>query len=261
MKVTFDFWGTSDAQGVPRLLCDCTVCTSRDERNRRTRPSMLVKTGQNHLLIDLSPDFRTQFLRVADKQIPQIILFTHAHHDHIGGLGDFADLCAWNHARVTLVSPEDVVDTILTRFPYLANRPTMSFQKRDRWQVGDIEIGFHRVNHGANGYAYGIRFSTKHVRFAYISDAISLSAKEWEPFHDLDCLILGTSYWKEEAPLQKRSVYSVEEVIPLLGKLRPKRVYLTHLSHDIDVAAKEKLLPEHTRFAYDGLQVVLEQED
>lgn len=137
----------------------------------------------------------------------------------------------------------------------------ITFQEEQRWQMGEMEINFHRVNHGANGYAYGICFASKHVSFAYMSDAISLTVKEWQPFYNLDCLILGTSYWKEEAPLQKRSVYSVDEVIPLLEQLQPSRVYLTHLSHDIDITEKEKLLPEHVRFAYDGLRIVLGSEE
>ncbi|WP_134683995.1 MBL fold metallo-hydrolase [Brevibacillus migulae] len=258
MNVSIQFWGTSDAQGVPRMLCNCHVCSSEEKSNVRTRPSMLVEYGDDQILIDLSPDFRQQFFAFANKRVPDTVLFTHAHHDHIGGLGDFADLASWNQKKVNMVSPEDIIETILTRYPYLARRNGLHFQKEDTWQIGNLRIGFHRVNHGANGYSYGIRFETDTLRFAYVSDAINLTDAEWLPFFELDCLILGTSYWREDAPMSRRSVYSVEEVLPILEKLKPSVVYLTHLSHDIDHEQKESLLPKHVRFAYDGLLIALQ---
>jgi len=53
----------------------------------------------------------------------------------------------------------------------------------------------------------------------------------------------------------RRSVYSVEEVIPIIEKIKPSVLYLTHLSHDIDYTEKESLLPGNIHFAYDGLRI------
>lgn len=61
-------------------------------KNRRTRPSVLLNDQETNLLIDISPDFRTQFLACGDIAIPDTVLITHAHNDHIAGLGDYADL-------------------------------------------------------------------------------------------------------------------------------------------------------------------------
>ena len=178
MNLSIQFWGTSDAQGVPRMMCTCKVCASNEKRNVRTRPSMLVEYGKDQALVDLSPDFRQQFFHYANKRIPETVLFTHAHHDHIGGLGDFADLASWNQKHVTLVSPGDVIEMISTRYPYLTRRNRLHFQKSDACQIGEMIISFHRVNHGANGYSYGIRFETPKVRMAYVSDAINLTHDE-----------------------------------------------------------------------------------
>jgi phosphoribosyl 1,2-cyclic phosphate phosphodiesterase len=239
------------------LLCKCLVCQQTNGENQRTRPSLFVELDDCQLMVDLSPDFRQQLLRKNSQVIANTVLFTHAHHDHIGGLGDYADLCFWQQIVATLISPSDVIETIRTRYPYLAKRPSLIFQAKSTLSIGRWIIAFHRVNHGANGHSYGLHFQTEGFRWAYIPDAINLSLEEWQPFEQLDLLILGTSYWDEEAPLNKRSVYSVKEALEASDIIRPKQLIFTHLSHDIDITEKSSLLPPHVRFAYDGLKLKL----
>ena len=52
--------GCGASMGVPAVGCSCAVCTSSDERNRRTRTSALVTVGDTTILIDAGPDFRAQ---------------------------------------------------------------------------------------------------------------------------------------------------------------------------------------------------------
>src|SRR4051812_40692112 len=84
--------GSGTSAGVPSLLCDCAVCTSKDPRDTRLRPSILFRFeepgfGERVILIDTTPDFRAQALRTPIKRI-DAILYTHAHADHILGLDD-----------------------------------------------------------------------------------------------------------------------------------------------------------------------------
>ena len=57
------FLGTGTSHGVPMIACDCAVCTSTDPRDNRLRPSVLVTYDGRNVLIDTTPDFRTQALR------------------------------------------------------------------------------------------------------------------------------------------------------------------------------------------------------
>src|SRR5512146_3034649 len=85
LKITVLGSGTS--VGVPTIGCHCAVCTSTDPRDNRLRPSVLVSYEGRNVLIDTTPDFRTQALRAHIERV-DAILFTHEHADHIMGLDD-----------------------------------------------------------------------------------------------------------------------------------------------------------------------------
>src|SRR5262249_43158356 len=85
MKVTF--LGTGTSVGIPSIGCECAVCLSDDERDKRLRASILVEYDGHNIIVDTSTDFRYQALRVGLQQL-DAVLFTHAHADHIFGLDD-----------------------------------------------------------------------------------------------------------------------------------------------------------------------------
>ena len=85
MKVTILGSGTS--QGVPVIACECDVCRSTDEHDKRLRSSVMIDIEDKKLIIDAGPDFRTQMLQAQVKDV-RALLLTHEHKDHIGGLDD-----------------------------------------------------------------------------------------------------------------------------------------------------------------------------
>ena len=80
--------GSGTSMGVPTLGCDCEVCRSNDPRDKRLRSSSLVYTDDAVILIDCGPDFRQQYMQVRPFVVPDAILITHEHSDHVGGLDD-----------------------------------------------------------------------------------------------------------------------------------------------------------------------------
>ena len=85
--MTLTFLGSGTSTGVPIIPCQCPVCTSTDPHDKRLRPSVLLEFDGRAVVIDTTPDFRTQALRAGMTRL-DAVLFTHGHADHIMGLDD-----------------------------------------------------------------------------------------------------------------------------------------------------------------------------
>src|SRR5205085_7155462 len=85
LKITF--LGTGTSSGVPMIACSCEVCTSKDPKDNRLRSSILIESKTTTIVVDTTPDFRFQMLRLGVTKL-DAVLFTHPHKDHIAGLDD-----------------------------------------------------------------------------------------------------------------------------------------------------------------------------
>ena len=85
MPVEARILGCGSSSGVPRLGLDGPdwgACDPREPRNRRTRCSLLVRTGALNLLIDTSPDLREQMLLAAVGNLRPIAHHADGMHQH-----------------------------------------------------------------------------------------------------------------------------------------------------------------------------------
>jgi phosphoribosyl 1,2-cyclic phosphate phosphodiesterase len=91
---------------------------------------------------------------------------------------------------------------------------------------------------------YGYRVGA----FAYVTDASAIPAETMAQLEGLDTLILN-ALRLEPHPTH----LSVGEAVEIIGQLRPRRAFLTHLTHRLDHAETEARLPHPIRVGYDGL--------
>lgn len=251
------FRGTGDSMGVPRVYCDCAVCAEArtTKLNRRFRSSLqIIEQSAGSIWIDCGPDWTKQMEAAGARNI-DTMLITHAHFDHIGGLVEWADCCRWLGVKGVAYSPSEVIAEITARFPWLSNH--IDFRPFDaEIAVGGWKARSWRVNHGKNGYSYAFRFDHAETgaSWAYCSDSIGLNEAEQERLYGLDLLIFGTSFYKEPYAYETRSVYDVTEALDLIGKWKPKKTVLTHMSHDIDLR-RDYELPAGVSFAFTGQEL------
>jgi phosphoribosyl 1,2-cyclic phosphate phosphodiesterase len=255
-RARLTFLGSGDSQGVPRRWCDCEVW--REPRaggvNARRRSSALLHAGSERVLLDAAPEARLQ-LSDAGVRALDAVLVTHAHNDHVLGLGEIADMARWTGSTVPIFAPADVLPRIrercayLTRGAYAVRVPMRPLEAAGRRSAG-WDVTAVRVPHGFNGHAYGLRFDRPHAAWGYLPDSLDLT--DTAPWEALGLPVLGTSFRRENAPRATRSVYDMVGAAALLERLRPRRVVLTHLSHGVDVRQPP---PTGTGFARDAMMI------
>jgi phosphoribosyl 1,2-cyclic phosphate phosphodiesterase len=261
---TLTFLGTGTSMGVPTLGCDCAVCTSAtsptgDPRNRRTRPSVLVSWESHNVLIDTGPDFHAQAIRANIRRL-DAVLYTHGHADHVLGMDDLRPLSFHNSpADLPLYADEPTARTLERIFDY-----TFPTDTRDRYPTS-ARVTIHRIptTPGAEVTLFGAHFLRVPVthgrhtiagyRFgnaAYLTDLSDIPAESLPLLANLDLLVLD-ALRREPHPTHAHLAKSIE----LVERINPRRAYFTHMSHDLDHAATEAILPPHIRLAYDTLQI------
>jgi phosphoribosyl 1,2-cyclic phosphate phosphodiesterase len=248
--------GSGTSTGVPTIGCQCEVCTSTDPRDKRLRPSIWIRYAGHGILIDTTPDFRTQALRAPVERV-DAILYTHAHADHILGLDDVRPFNYRQRAAIPIYAKQDTLDSIQRVFRYaLEPEPKQtSIPKLKLHAIGEepfdlfgLKIEPLRVLHGATEIL-GFRFGPA----AYITDQSDLPAETKDKLRDLDVLFLDALRHK---PHPTHS--TVAQSLQWVEELKPRRAFFTHISHDLGHASTERSLPGGVRLAYDGLEITVE---
>ena len=87
--------------------------------------------------------------------------------------------------------------------------------------------------------------------FGYLTDCNNISQEERDKLRGLDTLVV-TALRKEK----HLSHFNLEEALELISDLKPKKAYLTHLSHQMGLYKDvQKELPEGVFLGYDGLEI------
>lgn len=249
--------GSGTSTGVPVLGCDCGVCRSADPRDQRTRASVLLQTPRGRILFDTTPEMRLQLLREGVGRV-EAIVYTHYHADHLFGLDDARLFPKYLGAPIPLFCEAEVEAVIRRAFDY-AFQGTAS---EGPW-VGLPQVAFRRIEPGVPFEAVGetIRpIRLEHGRFrvlgfrigdvAYCTDVSRIPESSWSELEGLDVLILDAL---RRAPHPTH--LSLDQALEVVDRLRPRRTYLTHLSHDLGHESTERGLPDDVRLAFDGLVI------
>lgn len=254
MQVTFLGSGTS--HGVPVITCSCSVCTSKDPKNKRTRSSLWVRTKGTSILIDTATEFRLQALR-ANIQGVDAVLYTHCHADHVFGFDDLRVFSCITKKSIPVYGNELTINELREVFSYVFRKTQEGGGKPqvetivvdDVFRVNGVEVQPIPIMHGALPI-FGYRIGD----LAYITDCSYIPPASLDLLQDLDTLILGVVRFEPHS-----THMHVAQALDLINNLKPKRTYFTHISHLLEHNEVSKSLPDGVYLAYDGLSIELEE--
>ena len=253
MKVTF--LGTGTSQGIPVIVSSHPVCLSNNPKDKRLRVSVLVEWDTYSYVVDCGPDFRQQMLRAQCTKLDGI-LFTHEHADHIMGLDDIRPFF-FKQGAIDVFGQKRVIKALERTFAYIfetenkyPGAPSVNeqFVNGKPFHVGNLEVvpidGLHNKLQ-----VYGYRLAD----FAYLTDMKTVADSEIEKLQNLEVLVVNAL--REEPHV---SHFNLEEALAFIDLVKPKKAYLTHISHHLgfhdDVQQK---LPDNVYLAYDNLQITI----
>jgi len=249
------FLGTGTSQGVPVIGCNCVVCTSNDPADNRLRSSVHILADDISIVVDTGPDFRQQMLREDIKEL-DAVLFTHHHKDHIAGMDDIRSFNFLQRKAIPVYANTLTADQLTVEFAYVfepngyGGGPKIQLNEinANPFFIQGIKIDPIPVLHDklpVLGYRLG--------NFTYITDANFIDEETFVKIAGTEVLVLN-ALQKREHP----SHFTLEEALLQIERIRPKRAYLTHISHNMGLHKEiNRDLPGNVQLAYDGLKLTL----
>jgi len=246
--------GTSAGWPLPRLGCNCEICTSRDPRDKRLRPVILINDS---ILVDAGPDIYHQ---ITNHQSPitnlKALILTHAHYDHILGFHDLTHL--YNHQTdLGLYLTEPTLGGLRRcfTFPLTPFKPIVAGSE-EVLSVGSLKLNFIPVEH-AKFPTWGVKIKGDRL-LGYFPDFNKFLKSQEKTCRDLDLLVLDGSSLGTLG--QSHNHENIIQGIELGRKLKAKQVYFTHLGHKTGRYENlEKIVQKkggrNFHIAFDGLEL------
>jgi len=230
--------------------CDCTVCTSSDPRDRRSRSSILVESCDRSFLIDTAPELRLQCLANNVTRV-DVALFTHYHVDHLAGLDDLRRFNALQSKVLSCYGAEATLSALERMFPYAfldlpdypSAKPHLELARIDGpfdlWGTHIVPIPMMHGSLPVLGFRIG--------PFAYCTDVNHIPDESMMLLEDLDVLVLDA--------LRRRphpTHFNLDQAVQMAQKIAAKRTYFTHIAHELPHATTNAELPPKMALGYDG---------
>ena len=247
----FTILGSGSSLGSP-WITNYKGKLKNNRKNVRTRCCAHIKYGDLSILIDTSPDIKSQFLKNKISSLDAII-YTHEHSDQTSGIFEMRPFFWKNKIKIPVYGSARTIKALLVKYTFCfiekhGYKPIMSakvvknkFSIKKRNQK--LSIKAFDVIHGlikATGFLF--------EKIAYISDCNKIPKRSVTNLYNLEYLIIDCLK-KDKHP----SHFNYDDAINLINLVKPKKAILTNLHTDLDYVSLKKKLPPHIIPAYDGL--------
>jgi phosphoribosyl 1,2-cyclic phosphate phosphodiesterase len=249
--------GCGTSVGVPTIGCSCPVCLSGDPRNKRTRCSVIFGLPDGNLLIDTSPDMRTQLLREG-LGIVNAVAYTHEHSDHVMGFDDLRLMQFYLGGPVPVWCNAAVRSRLIKAFDYAFSEneathagavPSVTLHPIDGpFEVCGATVVPIPLEHGPHFSVLGFRVGN----VAYCTDVKTIPESSKRLLQGLDSLILSAL-----RPEPHPTHMNIDEAIVAARELGAGQTWFTHCSCRIDYERVNSSLPPGFGVAWDGQAIPL----
>jgi phosphoribosyl 1,2-cyclic phosphate phosphodiesterase len=234
--------GSGTSTGVPILGCNCQVCQSNDPRNNRLRTSILLETkAGKKILVDASPDLRTQLLRTRTQELDAVII-THDHADHTHGIDDLRPYTFKRRNALPVYADAPTGTGLREKFPYIFQREKVYAEKpvlgggiplldlhllsSGNQSVEGETFEIHSLPHG-----HGETLSFRHQKFGYIIDCREIPESLVESYRQakLELLIIDCLRYEPH-----QTHLHLDLTLRYIQEIAPVTAILTHMGHEMD---------------------------
>ena len=254
----FIILGCGSSMGVPRSDGFFGKCNPKNKKNFRTRCSALLKTQDENILIDTSPDLRHQLIKNKITKVDKVF-YSHMHADQTHGINDLRVFYIQNKKTIPIYADKPTKKYLFNTFKYCfvekskeypailklnsINNDLSILNGRKKIKIKPIKVKHGKVD--SICYIFD-------KKIAYISDISEIEKKNYKYFKNLKYLIIDC-LWIRYHP----SHLNLESSLRYIKMFRPKKAILTNLHSDLDYNFLKKTLPKNIVPAFDGLTINL----
>ena len=249
----FTILGCGSSLGSP-WITNYSAKLKKNSKNIRTRCCAHIQKANLSILIDTSPDIKSQFLNNKIRSLDAII-YTHEHADQTSGIFEMRPFFWKNKKKIPVYASSRTIKELKDKYTFCFSqrhgyKPIMKANtikkkfliKKDNTQ---LFVNAFEVEHGMIK-STGYRFDD----IAYISDCNKISNSVAKKLLNLKYLIIDCLR-KEKHP----SHFNFDDAISFIKLVKPQKTILTNLHVDMDYYYLKKKLPKHIIPAFDGLNV------
>lgn len=257
MTVKFTILGCGSSLGVPRVDGNFGKCDPNNKKNYRTRCSALISVNKVNILIDASPDIRSQLISSKIKKIDKVF-FTHSHADQTHGINELRIFYMKYKKKIPIYADKNTKKYLNKSFNYCFKDssfyPAMlkmnDVKKIHNYNYGNNKLSIKsiRVQHGRiNSICYIVN-----NKCAYVPDVSKIFYKDLSNFKDLKYFVVDCLRYDSHP-----SHFNLDDVLNIIKIIKPKKTILTNLSSKIDYTEIKKILPKNVIPAFDGLRFTI----
>jgi len=254
MSIKFTILGSGSSVGVPRIDGFFGNCDPKEIKNYRTRCAAAISINDKNILIDTSPDLKSQLIKNKIKNV-ECVFYTHMHADQTHGINDLRIFYLKSRKKIPIYA-----DRLTSK--YLSRSFNYCFEKNYDGYPASLKLNMLKKIHNFNYKKKKISIKPIKIKHgsidcmsyiinkkcAYASDISKIYDKDFKYFYNLDYFVVDCLRYESHP-----SHFNLEDVLNLVKILKPKKTFLTNLNNEMDYKKLINILPKNVKPAYDGL--------